>query len=225
MTIPTVLVRSLRAQHRSATIIQCSDEASPTVEGVDRVQRLEGDPALLMTFRLRSFATLGLAEPTMYLDTDMICVKPLDPAKIIGAADVAVCRREYDRDLTVNTNFRGMDLSSYSGRTLDQAWPFIACCTVARNFSFWVDCARVLEQLDRKWWSWYGDQEAIREVIASGKYRTVQIPETVYGNQARSRQSSAPRLLHFKGAEGKKLILAEAARRGLIPAHCDRHDS
>src|SRR5262245_3389824 len=98
---------------------------SPEVKGVDMVQRRDVEPALLMKTRLCAFADLDLTHPAMYLDTDMLCVKPLDPHKILGDFEVAACARDYDRNALVNPEFPGMDLSCYAGRTKVDVWPYV----------------------------------------------------------------------------------------------------
>jgi len=108
---PTLLVRSIRAIQPDAEIIQCADAATPAVEGVSSVLRLDGDTSNLMTFRLASFAALNRSSPALYLDTDMLCVSRIDPEAALGECDVAVCSREFNCASSFNTGFAGLDLS------------------------------------------------------------------------------------------------------------------
>jgi hypothetical protein len=211
LTMPTLLVRSLRTVHGQAEIIQCSDQSSPVVGGVDAVHRIAGDTGNLMTFRLASFAGLNRSCPAFYLDTDMLCVKPLDPEASLDGCDVAVCSREFNRDDRLNLRFKGLDLSEYAGKTLGEVYPFVACATVSRSGSFWADCLANLGALNPKFHYWYGDQEAIRNVVRSGKYRTAFLPESVYGCLPEWRPPTPPSLFHFKGP-GRKPIMLEYAR-------------
>ena len=115
---PTVMVRSIRAHNPEAWIVQCTDHFSPSVIGVDEVVRNGGDNGLPMRFRLESFARLDISAPTLFLDTDMICVQPLDPAEALQGQDAAVCLREYGREILLDPNAMNIDLSEYSGRRL-----------------------------------------------------------------------------------------------------------
>jgi hypothetical protein len=206
--IPAIMVASLKARTKNATVIQCADRESPTVSGVDRVVRFDGDPTHLMTFRLQCFSQLALSEPAMYMDADMVCVRPLEPKEILGDAEVALCRREYDRTVTINPRLKNLGLDEYAGRTLDDVWPYVACCTITANAAFWDDCRAELQRLNSKFHKWYGDQEAMRNVAATGKYRLRELPETVYGNQVGVRAAKVPpRLLHFKGHDGKLYMI------------------
>src|SRR5262245_32213390 len=85
VALPRLLVRSIRALHPHAEIVQCTDEETPAIEGVDDVRRLDGAVGGLMTFRLASFAALARRGATMYMDTDMLCIRPLDPAAELGS--------------------------------------------------------------------------------------------------------------------------------------------
>jgi hypothetical protein len=207
--LPQLLTASIRRLQPGACVIQCSDDETPQIEAVTRVHRVQGDVSRLMTFRLGAFASLQLTEPAIYLDTDMLCVASVDPVQALGAHDVAVCRREFDRDLLFNTAFRGMDLRQYQGWTLDAVYPYLACATVTRNAEFWASCLRELESMVDQFHRWYGDQEAIRAVVEHGAYRVGHLPE---GRFARlpDRPVTAevdPLLLHFKGAARKAMML------------------
>jgi hypothetical protein len=210
--LPTILVRSLRAANPDSRIIQCSDTDTPPSEA-DEVVRFSGDTTHLMTFRLRCFSELALDEPAMYLDVDMVCLRRIEPQAVLGDFDVAVCKREYG--LGTPALLGKMDLSEYDGLTIGQVWPYIACCTVARS-QFWADCYANLLRLDPKFHAWFGDQEAIRNVVATGKYRARYMMESIYAHIPYEKRSSSPRLLHFKGTDGKAAMLDWARQRRLL---------
>lgn len=212
--LPTILVRSIRAVQPAARIIQCSDPVTPAIEGVDQVARADGDISRLMTFRLRSFADLALAEPALYLDADMVCVRSIDPGLVLGDAQVAVCKREYG--LKTPALYGAMDLSEYAGKTIGEAWPYVACCTVTGTPAFWADCHDNLLALDPKYQRWFGDQEAIRNVVAGRKYQVRHLPESVYGHIPGEKSASPPRLLHFKGKNGKVAMIEWARQHRLL---------
>lgn len=211
---PTLLVQSIRALHADAEVIQCSDRLSPEIEGVDTVRRFDGDTTNLMTFRLQCFAGLERHLPALYVDTDMLCARPLNPAAILGSHDVGVCKREFDGGDLLNTRFKGMDLCEYEGKTLGDVYPYIACATVTAGSAFWRECMANLTGLHPKFHFWYGDQEAIRNVVNGGRFNTIALPESVYGCLPERQGSGpkAPRLLHFKGAARKPMMFDYARR-------------
>jgi hypothetical protein len=211
--LPTLLVRSIRLFHENPEIVQCSDQTTLPVPGVTELRRFQGDTSNLMTFRLEAFAGLEWHGPALYLDTDMLCVAPIDPVGELLACDVAVCRRDFDRDAPFNARFGGLDLSEYEGRTLAQVYPYIACATATRDGRFWTECLTNLRGLDPKFHKWYGDQEAIRNVVESGRYSVGFLPESVYGFLPDApRPTTPPRLLHFKGRQ-RKPFMFEVAKK------------
>lgn len=215
---PTVLVRSLRASNPNARIIQCSDRASPAVAGVDEVARFDSDPSRLMTFRLEAFAGLAIRQPTFFLDTDMICLQPLDPAAALQGQDVAVCRREYQRDMMLDPSAMNMDLREYRGRTIGEVYPYLACAVATAGPAFWASCRDDLARLPEKFRVWFGDQEAIRNVVDSGRYSVGWLHESTYACliDIETDPAASPKICHFKGPGRKQLMLDCARQAGLL---------
>jgi len=212
VTLPAILVKSIRRFHPAATIAQCTDKSSPAVAGVDEVSRLEGDSDKLMTFRLASFAALQAGAPTLFLDTDMIVLAKLDFSAMLDRHDVAVCRRQFDLNVEMSPRLRNLEFSEHAGRTLGEVYPYLACTTLTRDNAFWLACLAELERLDAKLHVWYGDQQAIREVVNSGRFRVRLLPESVYACLPnRPQKSSAPRILHFKGPALKQAMIDAAS--------------
>ena len=216
-------MRSIRAQDPGAKIVQCSDPESPAVEGVSEVLRFAPEASYLMTFRLLCFSQLAISEPTIFLDTDMICIQRLDPTEMLDGNDVAVCRRQFGLTNPISAGFVGTDLefegkdfAEYAGKTYGQIYPYVACATVTRNGEFWAACLANLRQLDRKFHFWFGDQEAIRNIVDSEKYRVGFLLETIYGCLPETPRRGRARLLHFKGHGRKELMVNEAKKMGLL---------
>jgi hypothetical protein len=216
---PTILVRSIRAHNPDAMILQCSDSSSPQVEGTNAVQRFEGDVANLMKFRTSCFSRLQIDAPTIFLDTDMLCLQRLDPPAILHDNDIAVCRRQFDTKGLIEINLKNMSLAEYSGKTLGQVWPYLGCATVTKGNNFWIECLQNLLQLHPKFHFWYGDQEAIRNVVASNKYKTALLPESIYAclPEAQPLYGNAVKLLHFKGPGRMKMMIDHAKKIRLLP--------
>jgi hypothetical protein len=203
-----MLVRSIRATNPECAIIQCSSEDTPEIQGVTRVSRSQGDPNNLMTYRLFAFASLGLTHPAIYLDTDMLVLAAIAPDGLLGEFDVALCRRDFDRELLHSGSQRGVDFPEHRHRPLGEVYPFVACATVTRSFDFWKRLTEILEDLDSRFHRWYGDQEAMRlwvEKESAGRFSV--LPETVFGCLPEKVSSlDGIKVLHFKGHARKPLM-------------------
>ncbi len=201
-----LLVQSIRRSNPNSRLIQCADPLTGQVTGTTDIYRHDGDISNLMTFRLQAFSALGLQEPAIYLDTDMLVLTKLDSEVILSGADVACCERSFGRDSLINTSFRGMNLSEYKGKTLNEVYPILAAFTVTRTSSFWSVCSDRLQELDKKFHFWYGDQEAIRDVAGLNRFDVRLIPESIYACLPEFSKRTSPKVIHFKGAQRKKLM-------------------
>ena len=219
LVCPTLLVRSIRKHHSDAMILQCSDFSAPQIEGTDAVHRIEGDVANLMTFRLTCFSRLQIDAPTIFLDTDMLCLQKLDFSAILQDNDIAVCHRQFSTKSFFNIASESFPLPEYADKTLGQAWPYIPCATVTRSSDLWNDCLQNLLQLHPKFHRWYGDQEAIRNVVTSKKYKMAILLESIYAclPEVQPFYGNDVKLLHFKGPDRKSMIIDYAKRTGLLP--------
>jgi hypothetical protein len=205
---PKMLVNSIRITNPNSKIIQCSDEITEKIDEVTEIFRTEGDIKNLMIFRLEAFSKLGLTEPAIYLDTDMLVIKPVNPEKILEERKVILCERTFNKNCVFNVNQRGLNFSEYSGRTLGEIYPFLACATITKKWDFWNELCQILKEMDKKFLQWYGDQEAMREwyksngndslkFLAESEYACLP-EEKSYLNQAK--------IVHFKGGSRKELM-------------------
>lgn len=215
--MPTIFARSVRRHNPGFDIIQVTDSASPRVEGVTEVVRLGAFTGQMMTFRLEGFASLKLAGRAWYFDTDMICGAPLTFAGAPTEGPVeAVCRRELQADWIFTHNFRGMDFREYTGKTMEQVYPYLACATLLEDSDFWSRCLENLRSLDPKFATWYGDQEAIRNVVkASGRPPRL-LRETIYACLPECSEGvQGIQVMHYKGPR-KGHMFQRAVAEGLI---------
>jgi hypothetical protein len=213
---PYFLVQSIRKFFPSATIIQCSDLITEEVKGVDQVFRYNGDINNLMTFRLESFANLDLQTSGIYLDTDMLVVRKFE-TNLLKNYDGLLCRRTFGNDDLINHNFMGMNLSEYKGKTFGEIYPFLACFTATSSSKIWKDAAKILQSLDKKFHFWYGDQEALRILSQSIKFKLSEVDESSFACLPdRADEKSQPFVLHFKGKKRKADMLEEAKKMGLV---------
>ncbi len=212
-----MLVQSIRKSNVSAEIIQCSDFSAPAIEGVSRLERFEGRPDRLMTFRLDAFAKLGLESPAIYLDTDMLVQRPLDPARLLAGREVLLCRRDFDTASLHSGSQRGVEFPEHRGRPLGEVYPYLACATITRDARFWSELVGIIESLDERFHRWYGDQEAMRlwsEKIHSETSIGL-LPEMEFGclPERSAELNSRASILHFKGAKRKPLMKEFYARQ------------
>ena len=195
LSLPTGLVRSILAHNPDAEIIQVTDRETPTVPGVTWSRATEVDRQYLMLCRTGAWADLGLDEPALYLDTDMVVNAPIDVVRALGEGSVAMCRRSYNREAIFNTRQRGLEFPEYAGKTLDELYPYVGCCTITRDAGVWADLTEMYYVLPPKFWRWYGDQEVLREYARH--HSVVDLPESLYAGLPEF--GGKPLITHYKG--------------------------
>jgi hypothetical protein len=212
---PYFLVKSIRKFFKNAKIIQCSDPLTKQVDGVDEVLRHDGDISNLMTFILEAFSLIDTKKQSVFLDTDMLVLKEFNLDNYFES-DAALCKRSFGLDSVINTSFRGMDLSEYKNQTLGTVYPYLACFTAVRSKEFWKEANNILSLLDNKFHYWYGDQEALKKIAASNKFKISTVEEAIFACLPEEiNHSLLPNLIHFKGPSRKSLMIDMANQMGL----------
>lgn len=206
-SIPQMLVDSIRWSNPDATVVQCSDVLTPTIAGVDRKAITACDPTRLMTGRLHAFANAGVEHTAVYLDTDMLIMKPLDLPSILGNSAVAVTRRSFRRGFKFSVEQRGLTFHEYAGKTIDEVYPYVACFTVAKDPAVWNTMLDILLRKEEKFHRWYGDQEAIKAYFMQNWGTCTTVPESTYGCPPdQSAYLPEASVIHFKGQSAKPLM-------------------
>ena len=207
---PRLLVKTIRKFNPNSNIYFITDNETESIDSVTDTFRIECDRENLMTSRLIGFSQLKLNKPAVYLDTDILITQPITLDLFLGH-DVYLCLRSHQKEGLIDTTFRGLDLSEYSGRTFGEIYPFLACFTYTKDYHFWEDCFAILMSLDKKFHFWYGDQEALRIISDSKKYDMGYIDESVICTLPEfATKQEASYSIHFKGKGRKKKMLKVA---------------
>ena len=210
ITQPQLLTLSIKKFNPESKIYFITDLSTKDIEGVTKTVRLDLDSENLMISRLEGFSKLELNKPAVYIDTDVLVVRPI-PISLFEEKDIILCNRSFSSDALINTSFRGMDLSEFAGRTFGEVYPFLACFTYSKNYKFWSECYKTLLNLDQKFHFWYGDQEALRIVYASKIFNIGLLDEKIICTLPEySKPGDGSYSVHFKGSKRKSLMLQAA---------------
>lgn len=199
-------VESLRASNPEAEIIMCTDSLTPHIEGVTRRFELDLDVEQcggFMRYRLEIYSALGLRQPAMYLDDDMLVHAEIYPELLLGDKDVLLCERSFDRDLYFNTSIKGLDFREHAGKKMAEVYPYLACATVTRNSGFWGELLQIMDHIHPKYSKWYGDQEAMRIWSTMNKdFGTLKESEYACLPEYKTGE---PKIMHYKGSRKEKM--------------------
>jgi len=200
---PRLLVKSIRKFNPDSKIYFITDKVTENIDDVTETLRIECDRDNLMTSRLKAFSQLKLNAHAIYMDTDVLLVRPITLDLFLDH-DVYLCLRSHDKKRVINHQIRMLDLSEYKGKSIGDIYPYLACFTYTKNYLFWVDCLETLNSLDKKFHVWYGDQEALRIINDSKKYDIGYLDESsICTLPDFSSIGDGSYSLHFKGAARK----------------------
>lgn len=178
------LVRRCTVLMPGTEIVQFSDEQTPAVPGVTRVERKLGDLALL-DLRLQHYGRLG---EWLLIDTDVLVCADVRNVFDCGTFDVALCDRNWPH--------------LPQGEKMLQEMPFNTGVCFSRRHGFWLEVHETWKAFDRtRRESWMSEQLAVYEVVRSGRYRVKILPGMVYNYPPQSADDipDGAALVHFKG--------------------------
>lgn len=200
-------VESLRESNPNAEIIMCTDSKTPKIEGVTQRFEYDFDSTDYMEYRLRIYAALKLNGPAMYLDDDMIVRYRLDPEELLDGKRVKFCRRSFDRDLVFNTNIKGLDFYEYRGKKIDAVFPYLACATVTKDYTVWEELLNILNHIDPKYRTWYGDQEAMKIMVKTMDVADYgELLESEFACLPEHTEGRDPKIVHYKGERKEQMV-------------------
>ena len=224
-SFPTILVLSIRRTFGSdIEVVQLSDPDTPEVEGVSRCQRMKLSP-LMMVARLEAYRSLAISEPTLFLDADMMVVKPFDlPA--LQANEIGVT----PRDERVEINWRApIEFPEFKGKYFCDEMPYIYSFIYTSTPELFARQLDQLRKLPRRFQEWYGDQVTLKhELDSQQRFIRRDFDVRIYNRAVQSVGEFNVVLgteldvciVHFKGPRGK--IMLEAVMRFLRGAPAGR---
>ncbi len=194
------LVRSVRKKMPDAKVYQFTDQTSKAVDGVDAVRRKPLEPMALL--RMRHHA--GVKGEWLFVDTDVLIQQDVQGI-FDDPFDIAIARRDWTH-VKPAVGF-------------SQRMPYNIGVVFSRCPHFWGEVYTRLRLRDARERDWMGDQSVICEVIdeerprydvtflAGAKYNYPPVLAGVDLNRRASHEYRDARIVHYKGAERKAMML------------------
>jgi CheY-like chemotaxis protein len=210
VTIPSMLVRSIRmAYGPGMEVVQLSDRETPQVEGVSVCKRVKLTPRIMVA-RLEAYASLAVREPTLYLDADMMVVRPFDLPPL-QTGEVGVTPRK--DHVKINWQFP-IEFPEFQEQYFDMVMPYIYSFVYARSEVLFLRQLNLLRKMSKRFQLWYGDQVTLKKELDSGRYVIRPFSVDTHNRTVRSVEdyqhalATTPELCiaHFKGPKGKDAL-------------------
>lgn len=224
VTIPTLLCRSIRSAFGpDFNIHQLSDLMTPKVEGVTHHRKMKLSPHIMVA-RLESYAALDIKEPTLFLDADMLVLRPFDLPPLADN-EVGVTPRSARDTLVISNRIVAM-YPEFADKTTAQVMPYIYSFVYVRSQILFLRQLVALRKLPKRYHRWYGDQITLKnEMDASSRFAARNFDVNTYNRTVRSigeftdvLASPQPVVLaHFKGPESKSAMIEAQSMIGAKP--------
>lgn len=188
------LVRSVRRAMPGVSLTHFTDLTTEKIAGVDEVVRRS--PLPIATARLDAYGSVS--GEWLFIDSDVLVQQ--DVRDVFDQAfDIALADR------------RGTIRPQDEGTKTIASMPFNSGAVFSRTQAFWQATLERISELSEKRQAWMGDQQALCDVIAEGRF-DVRILSNRY-NYPPHRQDedvSDKAILHFKGTERKYWMVDHA---------------
>ena len=208
-----MLCRSAKAVFRDEDIrtIQLSNNESPKTKSADLILRSSNFKREQMMYsRMVAYKDClrSLAEPTIFLDTDILIVRKFFVDTSLGPL---LCKREYEleKKLPPYAMLHGktkVRFDEQGGIAVGKIYPYLGCFYADHDPSFLEYALDVYESLDPKYHFWYGDQIALREAAKKFNIRTLPESQIACNPSDFTIENQNTKALHFKGTFKKDLM-------------------
>jgi len=204
LTLPEMLVNSIKKTNSKSKIIQLSDLTTPQVSLTDEIQRFQGNQENIMYFRAEAYLQANFNNPTIFIDTDMLVIKEITEDEVFGPNKYIFCERYFDN--LINPEYLKLhDLEANLGKTLKQIFPFLGCFIGAKDNKIFQEIYKNFNKLDKKYRKWNGDQIALADTFKRFK-KVGLISEKEYAYPISAGENfNDSYIIHFKGNNKEKM--------------------
>lgn len=213
VTIPTLLCRSIRNVFGPRfNVYQLSDHLTPKVEGVTHFKKMKLSPHIMVA-RLEAYAALDVTEPTLFLDADMLVLRPFDLPQL-AENEVGVTIRGARDTLHFSEQYLER-YPEFANKDTAQVMPYIFSFVYVHSQLLFLRQLIALRKLPKRYHRWFGDQITLKnEIDSSTRFTARYFDITLYNRTVRSRGEfeeviASPQpvfLAHFKGPESKSVM-------------------
>ncbi len=195
-----LFISSIFTIYKDARLVQVSDKKTPKLERIDEIFRYDGDPSNIIQFRNEAYANLKLIKPAIYLDSDMVLLKPFEKNDIIFKKKDVLLKRSFDTDKIFNEEYKNLNFSEYKNMSLGEAFPFIGCFVKSNSYLLWDEISKESLKLHNKYLKWYGDQVVLRNLYEKNNQNYSLVHESLYACPPQYiNKKKFPYIIHFKG--------------------------
>lgn len=203
-----MMVDSIKKTNPQSKVIQVTDISSPEVDQIDDCLRFNLNISQLMKFRFEAYSRIKLEKniSNLFIDSDMLIMRPLKNLNILLKKDIILCKRQINIYAKVNTNLHNLNMTEYKNKTAIEAWPYLGCFIAMSNKNYFEEMNKMYNKLPEKYKFWYGDQIILKDYSDSHSELTSCVGELQYACLPTINSQNDVNIFHFKG-NNKSLMI------------------
>ena len=205
-----ILTYSIKLHHPNSSVIQISDLNAKKIEDVDYIERKKFYYETIMyDFIKAQRDIINKYGPTVFLDADMIVLKPITEFFSIENYEFSVTQRtEENKQLYFTPVLHKEKFPELIGKKFGDEMPFNAGIYFCKNSDTLKYMLSIFNKLKSNYYEWYGDQLALRELVKINKFKIKIFNDYIYNYTPNTvdEDLSDKKVLHFKGKTKKLLV-------------------
>ena len=198
---------SIKKNHPSSKIIQITNFSEKKISGVDYVERFHfSNDTIMYDFIKSQIKIIKKYGPTVFLDADMLIIKPIDKFFSDKKFDFSITKRSLEyNNRYINPKLHKENFPELIGKKWGDIMPYnagIYYCNKAESLDYMLS---VFNSMSKNFYKWYGDQIALKELVKSKKFKINFFEGEVYNYTPKSsfEDFTKKKVLHFKGKTKK----------------------
>ena len=205
-----LLTHSIKKHHPNSRVIGIQGEGQPHIKDLDFLEKWKFSKETIMFDCIAS--QLHIVEkygPTVFLDADMILIKPIEKFINNEIYDITLTQRSKEAMAAYLKNSSHQNkFPQLINKTLGETMPYNAGIYFCKNkdaLRYMLDSFAIME---KEYFEWYGDQIALNELVKSGSFKIKILEDSLYNYTPRdiTENTEGRYVLHFKGVKRDLLI-------------------
>ncbi len=194
---------SIKKHHPNSKIIQITNNSEKKILGIDFVERFDfSNENIMHDFIKVQIKIIKKYGPTVFLDADMLIIKPIEEFFSNDKFDFSITKRSsHYNNSYINPKIHKENFPELVGQKWGEVMPYnagIYYCNKIETLDYMLS---VFKSMSKNFYKWYGDQIALSELVKSKKFKINFFDGEIYNYTPKSpfEDFSEKKVLHFKG--------------------------
>ena len=205
-----LLTHSIKEHHPNSPIIGIQGEGQVHIKNLDFLEKWKFSKENIMFDCVSSqLYVVKKYGPTVFLDADMILIKPIKKFISNKSFDMTLTQRSKETMIKyLNNNAHQKKFPQLLNKTFGEAMPYNAGIYFCQKKEALEYMVKSFATMEKEYFEWYGDQIALNKLVKSNFFKINFLEESLYNFTPKdiSEDTKDKYILHFKGRRRNLLI-------------------